>query len=227
MKKILALVLVLSLLLSLGACTKRPESSEIPAEPDKTAETLPNESESENVPAETPEASEPSPADKPEETPAETPETSEPTPSAQPEETPEPGEEPEESPEPSEEPKEETKEEPKEENVNDSKVDTSATVSSTATDLAPADSSFLALIPELPFEGWASTTIDENSIMLELKNLPSDVQSKLMEYIQTLRDEDFDVTEYIYGSLYEASKDGVTLSIMLEGGKLTLTIDKK
>ncbi len=218
MKKLLALVLVLALMLSLAACTKRPESPEQPAEPDKTVDTLPDANESENKPAETPEVSEPTEPQQPAE-PSEKPEDTEPTPSAQPEESPEPSEEPEESPEPSE--------EPEEPSVNEGKVDSSATVSSTATDLAPADASFLALIPELPFEGWASTNVDGSSVLLELNDLPADVQTKLMEYIQDLRDEGFDVTEYTYGSLYEASVDGVTVTIMLEGGKLSVIIEKK
>lgn len=227
MKKILALILALAMLLSLGACSKRPatapdssaaqssaevpetelpetESPEVP--PDAEPEALP---ESEPQQAETPEAQ---PEQTPEETPADTPEE---TPEAQPEETPEA--QPEETPEVSDSP---------EDNANSGKVDSSATVASTATDLAPADNSFLALIPELPLENWASTTLDDSSIMLELRGVGADAQSALMEYIQTLRDEDFDVTEYSYGSLYEASKDGVTVTLMLEGGTFTVIIEK-
>lgn len=212
MKKILALILALAMLLSLGACSKRPASS-----PDASAPQSSTEAPADSLPEETPEAG---PEQTPEAGPVETPESEpepseEPTPEENPVETPE--QEPEEEPEPSEEPVE---------NANEGKVDSSATVASTATDLSPGDSSFLSLIPELPLENWASTTIDDSSIMLELRGVGADAQSALMDYIQTLRDEDFDVTEYSYGSLYEASKNGVIVTLMLEGGTFTVIIEK-
>lgn len=211
MKKILALILALAMLLSLGACSKRPATAPDSSAAQSSAEVpeteLP-ETESPEVPPDAePEAlpeSEPQQAETPEAQPEQTPEE---TPEAQPEETPEVSDSP-------------------EDNANSGKVDSSATVASTATDLAPADNSFLALIPELPLENWASTTLDDSSIMLELRGVGADAQSALMEYIQTLRDEDFDVTEYSYGSLYEASKDGVTVTLMLEGGTFTVIIEK-
>jgi len=222
MKKILALILVAALMLSLAACTKRPESGEEPAEPDKTMDVNPSAAPSEKP---TPPIVSEQPADDPELSPSTEPAESSPATSSEPEEAPEPSEEPEESPSPSEKPSEKPQDKP-EDNANSGKVDSDAVINSTATDLAPADSSFLSLIPELPFEGWASTNVDANSVLLEL-DAPADAQAKLMEYIQTLRDEGFDVTEYTYGSLYEASSDGVTVTIMLEGGKLSLIIEKK
>ncbi len=208
MKKILALILALAMLLTMASCTKRPENTTEPNEPDKAVDTLP-ENDPENTPAQSLENENTEPEEKPEETPAQ------PEPVEEPEESPEPSEEPVESPEPSEETKE------------DEKIGNGTTVASTATDLIPADSSFLSLIPELPFENWASTTLDASSVMLELRGVGGDAQSALMEYIQDLRDEGFTVTEYIYGSLYEAENDKAIVTIMLEGGTFTVTIEKK
>ena len=218
MKKIIALVLALSILFSLSACSKRPAAS--PDAPKSEAE--------QNIPeTENPDEGR---INEPEETPSAAPET---TPEAQPEASPDVSGEPVESPEPSEEPEKEPENEPEKdpseepvENANDGKVDTSATVATTATDLAPGDSSFLALIPELPYENWASTGVDDNTIMLELKGLGSDAVNALLEYIEELREKDFHVTEYIYGSLYDAEKSGVTVSLMLDGGTFTVTIKK-
>lgn len=218
MKKIIALMLALALLCSLAACTKRPEESALPTEPDNKIEAPETGSNIETPPAALPE--------KPEEAPSAEPvDVNDPEPSVSPVESPEPSEapeEPEETPAPSAEPEKES-----DPGVNEGKVDTSASVSSTATDLNPVNNAMLSLIPELPFEGWALTSLGENSVMLELSPAPSDCQSKLMEYIQLLKDKDFTVTEYIYGSLYEAVKGDVTVNLMLEGGKLTVTIDKK
>lgn len=225
MKKILALLLVVALVLSLGACTRRPATTPGANDPQNNiSSTEPDSSKTPDEPENTP-AQDTEPEETPEQDtqPSETPEQD-----TKPEESPEPSEEPEESPEPSEEPEEspEPSEKPAE-NPNEGKVDSGAAMVSTATDLAPADDSFLALIPELPYENWASTGIDSKSIMLELSGLGGDAQTKLLEYIQTLRDEEFEVTEYIYGCLYEASNDKVIVTIMLDAGTLSVTIEKK
>lgn len=213
MKKILALILALAMAVSLGACSKRPAS------------TTGNSGDQSSIST---------PADTQLEESNDEPQTQEPdvTPNATPDET--PAQESEQQPEatPEAEPEKEAEETPAQEpeddgsNANEGKVDSTATVNSTATDLAPGDDSFLALIPELPFENWASTSVDASTIMLEVRVLGSDAQSALLQYIETLRDKDFKVTEYSYGSLYEASKDGVTVTLMLEGGTCTVTIEK-
>ncbi len=223
MKKILAYLLVITLLLSMGGCTKRPDASN----PDTSA---PDASVNTPVPdTQTTPDTQPTPDAAPAETPAQQPEETPAPPENTPAEDEEPFEEPEESPEPSEEPAEteKPKDEDGGENANEGKLDSTATVTSTATDLAPADDSFLSLIPELPYDNWASTKDGENSIMLELKNLGSDAQAKLLEYIITLRDEGFEVTEFLSGCLYEAKNDKVTVTLMLEGGTFSVIIEKK
>ncbi len=201
MKKLLALILVLAMLLSLGACTRRPSSTPTEEPQDGVVTPAPVEDEPENTPA-APQA----PAEEtedPEETPAQ------------------PSENPEESPEPSEIP-----ESIVDENANEGKIDSSATVGATSTDLAPGDDSFLKLIPELPYDKWASSGVDANTIMLQKTGLGGDAQTKLLDYVQALRDANFAVSEYIYGSLYKAVSTTATVTIMLEGGIFSVTIEK-
>ena len=218
MKRILAFILVICIALSAAACTQRPEAAPEASKP-QTGEQITPQSPDEGDAAPADPAVTPDEPAAPTETPdAESVDVSDPEPSAEPE--------PEDSPEPSTEPEPEESGEPKE-NANEGKVDTGAAIVSTATDLQPADTDLLAYIPELPFEGLSATSLGAGSLMLELSSLPADAQAKLMEYIQDLKDEDFEVTEYVYGSLYDAVKGSVTVTIMLEGGLLSIVIEKK
>lgn len=207
MKKLLALILALTMLLSLGACTRRPGTTPTDEPQDSVATPAqPAENEPENTPA-TPAVPEApvEETEQPEASPAQ------PTESAAPDLNPEPSEIPESK---------------VDENSNDGKIDSSATVSTTATDLAPADDSFVKLIPELPYDNWASSSVDANTIMLQKTDLGSDAQAKLLDYVQLLRDANFAVNEYVYGSLYKATSTTAVVTIMLEGGILSVTIEK-
>ncbi len=200
MKKLLALILALTMLLSLGACTRRPGTT--PTEdpqPGVATPAEPAEKEPENTPAVPAEPSEP----------AQTPQ--------QPEES----SAPEADPEPSEIPESKV-----DENANEGKLDSSATVGATATDLAPGDDSYLKLIPELPYDKWASSSVNDKTIMLQKSDLGADAQAKLLDYIEALRDANFAVEEYIYGSLYKAVSTTAVVTIMLEGSVLSVTIEK-
>lgn len=206
MKKLLAIILALSLLLSLGACTKRPDAAPDTSVPQSSSTLSDSPAPSESTQPEEPETS-------PEAAPTETPQPSESEPAGD--------EEPfeESDAEPAEEPDEQPSDEPADANQG------SATISSTATDLAPADNSYLELIPRLPFENWASTAL-KNGVMLELSGLGADAAQALQDYLEELREEDFEVTEYLSGVLYEAKKDGLSVKLMLEGGVFTVTIEK-